>query len=87
MAITQTQLNNHIAYIQQLHADQAEDYCNALQYGSRGISALEKNNLLLSQYIETLYRQNLNDTSNNTLVVSQMEVIINDCYRRTLKYQ
>lgn len=85
--MTQTELNNHIGYIQYLHASQAQDYVNALKFGSRGISALEKNNLLLSQYIESLYRQNLEDTSNNTLSEEQMQRIINDCYRRTLKYQ
>ncbi len=85
--MNQTELNNHIAYIQSLHADQTQDYVNALKFGSRGIASHEKTNLLLSQYIEMLYRQNLVDTSNNTLTEDQIQSVINDSYRRTLKYQ
>lgn len=85
--MTQSDLNSHIAYIQYLHAQLAEDYCNALQFNSRGLSALETNNFLVSEYLDSLYRQDLNDTSDNTLSESQISDIIDDCYRRMRKYR
>lgn len=84
--MTQTQLNNHIGYIQFKHAKLAEDYAKSMLYGSRGYDHYRKNNNLIGVYIEILYRQDLGSTSGNSLSQIQIDNIIEDSYRRLNPY-
>lgn len=84
--MTQTELNNHIGYIQYKQAKIAEDYSKSMLYSSRGKDFLEGNNSLVGVYIDILYRQDMNNTQSNSLTDNEIENVIEDSYRRLKNY-
>jgi hypothetical protein len=84
--MTQTELNNHIGYIQYKQAKLAEDLSKSMLYGTRGIEYYKGTNNLVGVYIDILYRQDMENTSGNSLSESEIEDIIEDSYRRLVNY-
>ena len=93
-AFSQIQLNRDIATIQLLHSRLGLDLSKSLAYGTGNfmfISQLNKRNILISKYIEILYRYEvIGDTTPteyyNVLTVQDVQDIIDDSYRELEKY-
>jgi hypothetical protein len=92
--LDQTQLNSDIATIQLLHSRLGLDLAKSFAYGTGNfifLSQLNKRNILISKYIEILYRyQVIGDTGPteyyNVLIIQDIQDIIDDCYRELEKY-
>lgn len=92
--LSQTQLNNDIANIQVLHGRLGNDFAKCLAYHTGGLSnlkALNQTNVLIGHYKDILYRYEVvgDSTLNNlknTLTTTDIEAIVDDCYRRLEKY-
>lgn len=93
-ALTQSQLNEDIAAIQLLHSRLGLDLCKCMAYHTGNfwfISELNKRNILIGNYIDILYRQEVIGDSTisdsyNILSTSDIESIVDDCYRELEKY-
>jgi hypothetical protein len=93
-ALDQTQLNTDIGIIQLLHSRLGEDLAKSLAYGTGNfiyLSTLNNKNILISKYIEILYRyQIIGDYTStekyNVLTVQDIQDIIDDAYRQLEKY-
>lgn len=93
-ALDQTQLNSDIATIQLLHSRLGLDLAKSFAYGTGNfffLSQLNKRNILISKYIEMLYRCTIignTETSDhyNVLTVDDIQDIIDDAYRELEKY-
>lgn len=92
--LDQHQLNSDIATIQLLHSRLGLDLANSLAYHTGSfmyLSNLNKRNILISKYIDILYRyQVIGDVSAtehyNALTVQDVQDIIDDSYRELEKY-
>jgi hypothetical protein len=92
--LDQTQLNSDIATIQLLHGRLGEDLAKSLAYHTGDfefLSYLNKRNILISKYIEILYRyQVIGDVPvteyYNVLTIQNIQDMIDDSYRELEKY-
>jgi hypothetical protein len=93
-ALDQTQLNTDIGIIQLLHSRLGEDLAKSLSYGTGTfiyLSTLNNKNILVSKYIEILYRYQIigdyiSTERYNVLTVQDIQNIIDDAYRKLEKY-
>lgn len=93
-ALNQTQLNLDIATIQLLHSRLGLDLSKSLAYHTGNfifISQLNKRNILISKYIDLLYKFQVYGDSvpteyYNVLTVQDIQDIIDDAYRELEKY-
>jgi DNA-directed RNA polymerase beta subunit len=92
--LDQNILNSDIATIQLLHSRLAEDLSKSFAYHTGGqlfLANLNKRNILISKYIEILYRyQVIGDVAvteyYNVLTVNDIQSIIDDAYRELDRY-
>ncbi len=92
--LNQTQLNSDIAIIQLLHGRFGDDLAKCLAYHTGNIEhirTLNDENFMIGNYLEALNRYVVvgDTTANdlkNVLTVTDIEAIIDDCYRRMNRY-
>jgi hypothetical protein len=93
-ALDQVQLNSDIATIQLLHSRLGLDLAKSFAFHTGNfmyLKTLNLKNILISKYIEILYRfQVIGDTTvteyYNTLTVQDIQDIIDDAYRELERY-
>jgi hypothetical protein len=93
-AFSQVQLNSDIATIQLLHGRLGLDLSKSFSYHTGNflfLKELNKRNIIISKYIEILYRYEvISDVSiteyYNVLTVQDIQDIIDDAYRELEKY-
>ena len=93
-ALDQTQLESDIASIQLLHSYLGNDFAKSLGYGTGNfiyLKELNNRNLLISKYIDILYKFTvIGDTETteyyNVLTVQDIQDIIDDAYRELERY-
>lgn len=92
--LSQAQLNSDIAIIQLLHGRLGLDLSKSLAYGTGNfiyLSELNKKNILISKYIDLLYKFDIKGDHEateyyNILTVDDIQNIIDDAYRQLEKY-
>lgn len=93
-ALNQTQLNTDIATIQLLHSRLGLDLSKSLAYGTGNfmfLRELNKRNILISKYIDLLYKfevigDSIPTEHYNVLTVDDIQDVIDDAYRELEKY-
>jgi len=93
-ALDQSQLNTDIAIIQLLHGRMGHDFAKTLAAHTGNmmyIKSFNQKNILIGYYIDILYRYEVIGDKTvteyyNVLTVSDIESIVDDCYRELEKY-
>ena len=92
--LSQTKLNEDIAIIKLFHSRLGNDLCKSMAYGTGNfmhIDLLNNKNILISIYLDILLRYTIRGdatiaAAENVLTLTEIEAIIDDCYRELNKY-
>lgn len=94
LALSQSQLNSDIGTIQVLHARLGLDLANCMAYHTGNfmfIAALNRRNITIGNYLDiltsyTVVGDEVITENYNVLTISDVQSIIDDCYREMNKY-